>query len=37
MNGSIVDKNWKEFKRRLKGLWGKLFGANDNLPAAARH
>jgi hypothetical protein len=36
MNGSIVDDNWQQFKRRLKTLWGKLFGANGNLPTAVR-
>jgi hypothetical protein len=37
MNWNIVDKNWRQFKRRLKALWGKLIGVNGNPSAAVRY
>jgi hypothetical protein len=37
MNWNIVDENWRQFKRRLKALWGKLIGVNGNPNAAVRY
>jgi uncharacterized protein YjbJ (UPF0337 family) len=36
MNWNIVDKNWQQFKRRLKSLWGKLIGEDLNPSTAVR-
>ena len=36
MNLNIVNENWRQFKRRLKALWGKIIGENPNLTAAVR-
>jgi len=34
MRQNILDENWRQFKRRLKALWGKVAGAMP-IPVAA--
>jgi uncharacterized protein YjbJ (UPF0337 family) len=37
MKWNIVNENWKQFKRRMKALWGQLIGENRNPGASVRY
>jgi uncharacterized protein YjbJ (UPF0337 family) len=37
MKWNIVNENWKQFKRRVKTLWGQVIGDNGNLPPFATY